>query len=168
MPGIDPGAVCERAWPLDQVLGSVVHASATLAAPGRGIHVMGNGLLLGPVVDAGAPRLAPVVEVFEAAGFKVGPQSVAGLRQEVWYKLWGNMTMNPLSALTGVTCDVLLSDPDLRAYASAIMDEAAELGRALGCPIEDSPEDRHDVTLALGAFKTSMLQDAGGGAAPGA
>ena len=163
MPGIDPGAVCERAWPLGQVLGSVVHASAFLQAPGHGVHVMGNGLLLGPVVEAGAPRLAPVVEVFEAAGFKVGPQSVASLRQEVWYKLWGNMTMNPLSALTGVTCDVLLSDPDLRAYASAIMDEAAELGRALGCPIEDSPEDRHDVTLALGAFKTSMLQDAEAG-----
>ena len=70
--GIDPGAVRERAWPLDQVLGSVVHASATLAGPGRRIHVMGNGLLLGPVVDAGAPRLAPVLEVFEAAGFKWG------------------------------------------------------------------------------------------------
>ena len=53
---------------------------------------------------------------------------MAGLRQEVWYKLWGNMTMNPLSALTGVSRDVLLSDPDLRAYASAIMDEAAERG----------------------------------------
>ena len=53
--------------------------------------------------------------------------------------------------------------PGGRAYASAIMDEAAELGRALGCPIEDSPEDRHDVTLALGAFKTSMLQDAEAG-----
>ena len=90
---------------------------------------------------------------------------MAGLRQEVWYKLW-KYDHEPLVGVDRVSCDVLLS-VDLRAYASAIMDEAAELGRALGCPIEDSPEDRHDVTLALGAFKTSMLQDAEAGR-PGA
>jgi 2-dehydropantoate 2-reductase len=159
LPGIDPEGRCAQAWPLDQVLGSVVHASAYVTAPGRGVHVMGKGLFLGPVVEAGAARLGPVAEVFEAAGLNVGRKTLAELRQEVWYKLWGNLTMNPLSALTGVTCDVLLADPDLRRYASAIMDEAAALGAALGCPITDSPEDRHDVTLALGAFKTSMLQD---------
>jgi 2-dehydropantoate 2-reductase len=87
------------------------------------------------------------------------------IRNDVWYKLWGNLTMNPVSALTGATADRILGDPLVRAFCSAAMTEAATIGERIGCRIEQSPEDRHAVTRKLGAFKTSMLQDAEAGRA---
>jgi 2-dehydropantoate 2-reductase len=69
------------------------------------------------------------------------------------------MTMNPISALTGATCDRILDDPLVRAFCSAVMLEAQAIGAAFGIPIEQRPEERHAVTRKLGAFKTSMLQD---------
>ncbi len=81
------------------------------------------------------------------------------MRLDIWYKLWGNLTMNPVSAITGATIDRLLDDPLVRAFCSAAMAEAAAIGAKIGCAIEQSPDDRHAVTAKLGAFKTSMLQD---------
>jgi hypothetical protein len=81
------------------------------------------------------------------------------IQADIWYKLWGNMTMNPISALTGATCDRILDDPLLNRYTLAIMAEAAAIGAKIGCPISQSGEDRNAVTRKLGAFKTSMLQD---------
>ncbi|MDP9109203.1 MAG: 2-dehydropantoate 2-reductase, partial [Pseudomonadota bacterium] len=82
------------------------------------------------------------------------------IRTDIWYKLWGNMTMNPLSAITGATCDRLLDDPDLRRFCLTAMAEAADIGSLIGCPITQSGEERMQLTRQLGAFKTSMLQDA--------
>jgi len=87
------------------------------------------------------------------------------VRRDVWYKLWGNLTMNPVSALTGATADRILDDPLVRAFCSAVMGEVAAVGARIGCGIEQSPEDRHAVTRKLGAFKTSMLQDVQAGRA---
>jgi 2-dehydropantoate 2-reductase len=87
------------------------------------------------------------------------------VRYDIWYKLWGNMTMNPVSALTGATMDRLLADPLVRQFCSAAMAEAAAIGERIGCRIEQSTEDRHAVTARLGAFKTSMLQDVEAGRA---
>ena len=81
------------------------------------------------------------------------------MRYDIWYKLWGNMTMNPVSAITGATVDRVLDDPLVREFCSAAMREAAAIGERIGCRIEQSPEDRHAMTAELGAFKTSMLQD---------
>jgi 2-dehydropantoate 2-reductase len=81
------------------------------------------------------------------------------IRYDIWYKLWGNMTMNPISAITGATIDKILDDPQLREFCSAAMREAAEIGQRIGCPVTQSPEDRHAITRKLGAFKSSMLQD---------
>ena len=81
------------------------------------------------------------------------------IQQDVWFKLWGNMTMNPVSAFTGATADKLLDDPLVRAFLSRAMTEAAEIGARIGLPIATSPEERHQVTRHIGAFKTSMLQD---------
>ena len=81
------------------------------------------------------------------------------IQADVWYKLWGNMTMNPISALTGATCDRILDDPLLERFTLAIMAEAAAIGERIGCPIRQSGEERNAVTRKLGAFKTSMLQD---------
>ncbi|HUP06324.1 MAG TPA: ketopantoate reductase C-terminal domain-containing protein, partial [Caldimonas sp.] len=81
----------------------------------------------------------------------------------VWYKLWGNLTTNPISALTGATTDRILDDPLVRDFMLQAMAEAAAIGARVGCPIEQSGEDRMVVTRQLGAFRTSMLQDAAAG-----
>jgi 2-dehydropantoate 2-reductase len=85
----------------------------------------------------------------------VSPQ----IQKDIWYKLWGNMTVNPVSALTGATTDRILGDELVRGFISAVMLEAKAIGERIGIPIEQQPADRHAVTLKLGAFKTSMLQD---------
>ncbi|HOV58379.1 MAG TPA: ketopantoate reductase C-terminal domain-containing protein, partial [Rhodanobacteraceae bacterium] len=76
-----------------------------------------------------------------------------------WYKLWGNMTINPISAFTGVTADRVLDDELARGFVSAVMLEAREIGARIGVPITETPEDRHRVTRKLGVFTPSMLQD---------
>ena len=81
------------------------------------------------------------------------------IQKDAWYKLWGNMTMNPVSAITGATTDRVLDDELVRAFIQRVMPEAREIGARIGIPIEQTPEDRHAVTRKLGAFKTSMLQD---------
>jgi len=81
------------------------------------------------------------------------------IQQDIWYKLWGNMTMNPVSAFTGATVDRILDDDLANGFCQAVMQEAKAIGAAIGCPIEQSVEDRNAVTRRLGAFKTSMLQD---------
>jgi 2-dehydropantoate 2-reductase len=73
------------------------------------------------------------------------------------------MTMNPISAITGATADLILADTLVRDFCSNAMREAAAIGNRIGCPIDEDPEERHAVTAKLGAFKTSMLQDAEAG-----
>jgi 2-dehydropantoate 2-reductase len=85
------------------------------------------------------------------------------VQKDIWYKLWGNMTMNPISALTGATADRILDDELVAAFAHAVMGEAAAIGARIGCAITESAADRSAVTRKLGAFKTSMLQDAEAG-----
>ncbi|HEX4761363.1 MAG TPA: ketopantoate reductase C-terminal domain-containing protein, partial [Sphingomicrobium sp.] len=87
------------------------------------------------------------------------PDLTGNVRRAIWYKLWGNATINPLSALTRATADRLLDDPAIRAFMAEAMDELAAVGGAIGCPISESAEDRMAVTARLGAFKSSMLQD---------
>ena len=98
-----------------------------------------------------------LASLLQRAGFEA--TASADVRHDIWYKLWGNMTMNPISAITGATVDRVLDDPLARAFCSAAMAEAAAVGARIGCVIAQSPEDRHRVTRKLGAFKTSMLQD---------
>jgi len=81
------------------------------------------------------------------------------VRRAIWYKLWGNATINPLSALTRASCDKILAEPECRAWMLEGMAELAAIGAAVGCPISESGEDRMAVTARLGVFKTSMLQD---------
>jgi 2-dehydropantoate 2-reductase len=81
------------------------------------------------------------------------------IQQDIWYKLWGNMTMNPVSAFTGATVDRILDDELANAFCRRIMEEAKVIGAAIGCPVEQTAEDRNAVARKLGAFKTSMLQD---------
>lgn len=157
LPVVDPGGAMARAVPGRHVLGGVVHASCALDAPGVVRHHFGNGLIVGEPSGEQSPRAQAVVDALTEAGIegKLSPQ----IQKDVWYKLWGNMTVNPVSAITGATTDRILGDPQVRSFISAVMLEAKAIGAKLGIPIDQQPEDRHAVTLKLGAFKTSMLQD---------
>jgi len=124
---------------------------------------MGQGLIIGEPAGGASTRVAPVAALLREGGFDVTES--ANVRYDLWYKLWGNLTMNPISAITGATIDRVLADPLAREFCSAAMREAAALGAALGLTITQSPEDRHAVTAKLGAFKTSMLQDVEAGRA---
>lgn len=154
---VDPGGEIERSIPARHVIGGVVHASCSVDAPGVIRHHFGNGLILGEPAGGASERVTALAELLRRAGLNatVSPQ----IQKDVWYKLWGNMTVNPVSALTGATTDRILGDPLVRDFISRVMLEAKDIGARIGIPIDQQPEDRHAVTLKLGAFKTSMLQD---------
>ena len=158
---VDPRGSVGRAIPFSHVIGCVVHLSAAVREPGFVRHASANALIIGEPTGGRSDRVARVGDLLSSAGFEV-TQS-ADIRRDIWYKLWGNMTMNPLSAITGATGDRILADPLVREFCSAVMREAAAIGARLGCPIEQTPEDRHKITATLGALKTSMLQDAEAG-----
>lgn len=160
---VDPDGGIARAIPYPAVLGCVVHASASTPEPGRVLHRMGLGLIVGEPGGGTSARVQAVVEHLAQAGFEA--QASTDVRRAAWFKLWGNLTMNPVSALTGATGDRVLADPLVREFCSQAMREAAAIGARVGCPIDQNPEDRHAITSRLGAFRTSMLQDVEAGRA---
>ncbi|MEP6501694.1 MAG: 2-dehydropantoate 2-reductase [Betaproteobacteria bacterium] len=155
---LDSQGVIARHIGFDRVVGAVVHASASSPERGLVMHQMGRGLIVGEPGGGHSARAARIAEILQQAGFDATHSE--RIRHDIWFKLWGNLTMNPVSAVTGATIDRVLADPLVRAFCSAAMREAAEVGERIGCPISQSPDDRHGLTAKLGAFKTSMLQDA--------
>ena len=145
-----------QAIPAACVIGCVVHASC-MAEPGYAQHHFGNKLIIGEPSGQQTQRVLQLAALLQAALFEVSVSEQ--IQKDVWYKLWGNMTVNPISALTGATTDRILDDDLVRGFVSNVMLEAKEIGARIGIPIEQQPEDRHAVTRKLGAFKTSMLQD---------
>jgi 2-dehydropantoate 2-reductase len=160
---VDAGGAIAAAIPFERVVGCVVHAATGTAEPGVVQHRFGQGLIVGEPAGGRSERVQRVADLLAAAGFDTTHS--ADVRYDVWYKLWGNLTMNPVSAITGATLDWLLADPLVRGFCSAVMREAAQIGERIGCAITQSPEDRHAVTAKLGAVKTSMLQDVEAGRA---
>lgn len=154
---VDPDGAIAAAIPGEQTVGCVVHASCLVEAPGVIRHHQGNGLIVGEAAGRPSERVKALTEVLVAAGFNASMSEQ--IQRDVWYKLWGNMTMNPISAMTGATTDRILSDELVRNFVTSIMLEAKEIGARFGIPIDQAPQDRHAVTLKLGAMKTSMLQD---------
>jgi 2-dehydropantoate 2-reductase len=154
---VDPDGSIARAIPAKHVVGCVVHASCSLDAPGVVQHHFGNGLIIGEPSGGESVRVKELAALLAKAGFdaKVSPQ----IQKDAWYKLWGNMSTNPVSAITGATTDRILADDLVREFTTRVMLEAKEIGARIGVPIEQTPEDRHQVTRKLGAFRTSMLQD---------
>ena len=156
-PAIDPGRALAAAIPLERVLGCVVHFACAVEQPGVVRHAQGRRLIIGEPKGGDSERARRIAALLADAGFEteVSPR----IQQDVWFKLWGNMTMNPVSAITGATLDRILDDPLVRGFVSAAMLEASAIGERIGLPIPITPEQRHQVTRQLGAFKTSMLQD---------
>ena len=160
---VDPDGELAQALPAQRIIGCVVHASCSMPEPGLVHHHFGNKLILGEPSGERTARVQRLAALFEKAGFEA-PVS-RQIQKDIWFKLWGNMTVNPISALTGATTDLIMGDELVRGFISQVMLEAKEIGARIGIAIDQQPEDRHQVTRKLGAFKTSMLQDVEAGKA---
>jgi 2-dehydropantoate 2-reductase len=154
---VDPRGEIAQAIPSRHIVGCVVHASCSLDEPGQVHHHFGNKLIIGEPSGDKTARVLQLAALLEKAGFEA-PVSDQ-IQKDIWFKLWGNMTANPISALTGATMDLVLDDELVTAFTHSIMLEAKEIGARIGIPIHQTPEERHVITRKLGAFKTSMLQD---------
>ena len=152
---VDPDGAIAASLRLDQVVGCVVHAACRRDGPARVVVVHAEKIILGDPAGGAGERIHRLCSLFEKAGIRPDPSN--NIRRAIWYKLWGNATLNPLSALTLATADRLLAE--CQPFLLAGMAELAAIGAAIGCPIEESGADRMAVTARLGAFKTSMLQD---------
>lgn len=155
---VDPGGLIADRIPSSQIVGCVVHGSFFLHEPGFVQHVFGKRLIIGKPNGKDSERVRKLALLLVSASLEV--EVSRSIQTDIWFKLWGNMTMNPVSAITGATCDQILDDPLVNQFCLNVMAEAARIGTRIGCPVSQSGEERNAVTRKLGAFKTSMLQDA--------
>ena len=154
---VDPGDAQWDGFGPDRVLGCVVYPAAEVAEPGVVRHVEGTRFSLGEPDGSKSGRAVALSKALGAAGLKapVRPR----LRDEIWVKLWGNLSFNPISALTHATLDVLCTDPGTRSVARGMMLEAQEIAETLGVKFPVDVERRIDGGAAVGEHRTSMLQD---------
>jgi 2-dehydropantoate 2-reductase len=154
---VDPG---DRQWKQigpERVIACVVYPAAEIESPGVVRLVEGDRFSLGEPDGSRSDRVAKLSEALVAAGFRapVRPR----IRDEMWVKLWGNLSFNPISALTTATLDKIVADPETRAVARAMMVEAQAVAEKLGVRFAIDVDKRIDGAGAVGAHKTSMLQD---------
>lgn len=161
---VDPADDLRSLIPTAQVIGCVVHIACNTPAPGVCRLGFGNGLILGDALG-GPPSVFTQTVAELLAGAGLDARLSDGIQRDIWYKLWGNMTMNPVSALTGATSDRILDDALVNAFVVAVMEEAATVGERIGCPVAQTPQARNAVTRELGEMRTSMLQDVEAGRA---
>jgi 2-dehydropantoate 2-reductase len=154
---VDPAGRVSAALPASRAIGCVVHLSSSTVEPGVIKRGRGNRLIVGAAHADCAEAAREFAGALRTGGFDV--ESSDAIRDDIWAKLWGNMNMNPLSALTGSTADRLLDDPFTHALVLRMMEEADAIGRRLALSTGVSAPQRVAVTRELGAFKTSMLQD---------
>jgi len=154
---VDPNGDIALSIPSKHVVGCVVHGSFAVIEPGFVHHVSGKKLIIGELDGSDSSRVRALAALLSDTGLEVDISQ--NIHSAVWFKLWGNMTMNPLSAVTGATCDRILDDPLVNRFCIDVMAEAARIGARIGCPIAQTGEERNTMTRRLGAFKTSMLQD---------
>ena len=154
---LDPGGKLAQAMPTDRIVGCVVHLAASTPEPGLIRHDMGQRLILGEPGGRNTARTRNIAEALKGAGFEAVESSF--IEKDFWVKLLGNVSFNPVSALTLATADRLIADEHVKAYMVAIMRECLAIGRAVGVDADIDPEARMDMARRLGVFKTSMLQD---------
>ena len=154
---VDPGDAQWNLFGPDNVLGCVVYPATEVIEPGVIKHIEGNRFSLGEPDGSKSERALALSKALSAAGLKapVRPK----LRDEIWLKLWGNLSFNPISALTHATLDVLCNDQGTRPIARAMMLEAQGIAEKLGVKFAIDVERRIDGGSAVGAHRTSMLQD---------
>ncbi|WP_046728086.1 ketopantoate reductase family protein [Streptomyces humi] len=156
---VDPDGELLDLLPAERVMAGVAHFSSVVESPGRVAQVSGTRLIIGDPAGGVSDRVTRCVAALSAAG-SVRPEPAADIRRDIWEKLLGNVNLNPVSALTGATVLDILDDPDTRRLCVAMFEETAAVGAALGLDSAMTAEERLAVTRGLGAFRTSMLQDA--------
>lgn len=154
---VDPGGAISAALPARHALGMVVYLGAAVREPGVVATRPEAGLILGEPDGSDSERLRRVAAALEAAGFPT--RTTDRIREDIWTKLMGNATFNPISTLTGSGLATMATDPAVRAVIAAAMEEVVAVADALGVPISMSIEERLDITARLGDHKPSTLQD---------
>ncbi|MCY4397255.1 MAG: 2-dehydropantoate 2-reductase [Rhodospirillaceae bacterium] len=154
---VDPGGVQWQAIGPERAIGCVVYPAAEAIAPGVIRHISLNRFSLGEPDGSRSDRVRRLSDALKAAGFSapVRPR----IREEIWLKLWGNLSFNPVSALTGATLGQMADDPLIRPVIAATMAEAQTVGEALGVSFGVGLDKRIDGAGKVGAHRTSMLQD---------
>ncbi|MDW3686427.1 2-dehydropantoate 2-reductase [Cupriavidus sp. CV2] len=160
---VDPGGRQWRGLGPERAIGCVLYPAAEIVAPGVIRHVYGKKFPLGEPDGSKSERVRRLSEMMVAADLDAPIRD--SIRDEIWLKLWGNLCFNPISALTHATLDVITSDPGTRALSREMMLEAKEIAERFGVHFRVDVERRIDGAGAVGAHKTSMLQDLEGGRA---
>jgi len=154
---LDPGGKLAKAMPTERIVGCVIHLAASTPEPGLISHNMGRKLIVGEPGGKNTLRTKRIADALAAAGFEAIVTDA--IEKEFWVKLLGNVSFNPVSALTMSTADRLIEDRDVKDYMIEVMREVLAIGRAVGVDAAIDPEARIDMARVLGPFKTSMLQD---------
>ena len=154
---VDPDGVIAGHIPIDSVIGSVVYPASEVIRPGVIKVIEGNRFSLGEIDGSDTPSIRAISDAFKGAGFKA-PVS-ADIRSEIWLKVWGNLSFNPISALTHATLEDICLYPPTRELAASMMTEAQTVGEKLGVQFKVSLEKRIAGAQGVGQHKTSMLQD---------
>lgn len=161
---VDPLGTLSESIPPERVIGCVVYPASELTAPGVVQHVEGERLPVGELDGSTTERVTRISQCFERAGFKA--PVLADIRSEIWLKLWGNLTFNPISGLSHATLQDICQFPLSRELAACMMREAQEVAHQLGVSFRVPLEKRIAGAEKVGAHKTSMLQDIEAGRAP--
>jgi 2-dehydropantoate 2-reductase len=154
---VDPDGTIARHIEIDRVIGSVVYPASEVIRPGVIKVIEGNRFTLGEIDGSDTPSIRAISDAFKAAGFKA-PVS-HDIRSEIWLKVWGNLSFNPISALTHATLEDICIYPATRELAAHMMREAQTIGEKLGVQFKVSLDKRIAGAQAVGQHKTSMLQD---------
>ena len=154
---LDPSGILDRYIPAERIVGCVVYPAGAVAAPGVIKHVEGDRFPVGELDGTTSARVQRLHDLLVAAGFR--SRILDDIRSEIWLKAWGNLSFNPISALTHATLEDICRFPQTRALAAAMMAEAQTIGEKLGVTFRHTIEKRIAGAESVGAHKTSMLQD---------
>ena len=154
---VDPGGVIASHLPIDAIVAAISYQAAEIESPGIIRHIEGHRLPVAEIDGQKTARIAALSELFTKAGFK--SPALSDVRSEIWMKLWGNLTFNPVSALSHATLEDICRFAPTRALAAAMMREAQTIGEAFGIRFRLSVDKRIAGAESIGAHKTSMLQD---------
>jgi 2-dehydropantoate 2-reductase len=154
---VDPGSIIWNSFGPHRAIGTVVWQSADLEAPGIVVHSYGDRMPLGEPDGSTSARVETLSRLLVGAGIKSPVRS--NLRDEIWLKLWGNLSFNPVSVLTGQTLAAMAGNGGVCAVIRAMMDEARAIAESLGVNFSISVQQRIAAAARVGAHRTSMLQD---------
>lgn len=154
---VDPGGVVTAHIDIDKVIGCIIYPACEIIAPGVIKHIEGNRFSLGEIDGSDTPRIRELADALRVAGFKAPISS--DIRSEIWLKLWGNLSFNPISALTHATLVDICEFAPVRELVARMMREGQAIGEKLGVNFKVSIDKRIAGAAAVGKHKTSMLQD---------